>query len=528
MTIIEKEFNVTGICVPTKHYMVDTSKKILRILPLIERGKYFTINRPRQYGKTTTLLFIEKELLKRSDYLCISLSFEGIGDKVFETESSFCQVFIRILANSVKDQDIETSKWLRSRSETTVSFELLSETITDLVLRVSRKIVIMIDEVDKSSNNQLFVSFLGMLRDKYLKQHSGKDQTFYSIVLVGVHDVKSLKLKMASDFTGKLNSPWNIAADFNIDMSFNAGEIANMLTVYSHDKKIEMDIQAIAEKLYFYTSGYPFLVSKMCKIIDEEILPDKNENKWNIDYVDIAYKSITYPAYSTTIFDDLFKNLENNPLLFDLVYKVAVDGEKFALDINNPILNLGILYGIFCNSGDSLKIHNHIFNTRICNYLTSKLETSKSGITEYSYKEDFVDENNQLNMKLVLQKFQKFYKEQFSRKDQKFIEREGRLLFLAFLKPIINGDGYDFKEVTISKENRMDIVVTFQNQRFVIEVKIWYGEEYHQRGLKQLSNYLDTYSQKEGYLLIFDFNIGKQYHEEMIQYADKQIFAVWV
>ena len=91
-------------------------------------------------------------------------------------------------------------------------------------------------------------------------------------------------------------------------------------------KKIEMDIQAIAEKLYFYTSGYPFLVSKMCKIIDEEILPDKNENKWNIDYVDRAYKSITYPAYSTTIFDDLFKNLENNPLLFDLVYKVAIDG----------------------------------------------------------------------------------------------------------------------------------------------------------------------------------------------------------
>ena len=187
------------------------------------------------------MLFIEKELLKRSDYLCISLSFEGIGDKVFETESSFCQVFIRILANSVKDQDIETSKWLRSRSETTVSFELLSETITDLVLRVSRKTVIMIDEVDKSSNNQLFVSFLGMLRDKYLKQHSGKDQTFYSIVLVGVHDVKSLKLKMASDFNGKLNSPWNIAADFNIDMSLNAGEIANMLTVYSHDKGLSIN-----------------------------------------------------------------------------------------------------------------------------------------------------------------------------------------------------------------------------------------------------------------------------------------------
>ena len=523
---MEKRFNVTGNCIPTKHYMVDTSEKIEKILGLIDESLYFTINRPRQYGKTTTLLFLEKELLKLPDYQCISISFEGIGDTVFENEIMFCQSFLELLAENVPDKQFEG--YIFDTVSDTKSFKTLSHKITQIVNHIPQKIVILIDEVDKSLNNQLFVSFLGMLRDKYLKQNSGKDKTFYSVVLAGVHDVKSLKLKIASDFTGKLNSPWNIAADFNIDMSFNAAEIANMLTDYSIDKKIEMDIPAISEKLYFFTSGYPFLVSKMCKIIDEEILPDKDENKWEIDYVDSAYKSITYPAYSTTIFDDLFKNLENNPQLFDLVYKVAIDGEKFALDINNPIVNLGVLYGIFCNSGDSLKIHNHIFNTRICNYLTSKLETSKSGTTEYSFKEDFVDENNQLNMKLILQKFQKFYKEQFSRKDQKFIEREGRLLFLAFLKPIINGDGFDFKEVTISKENRMDIVVTFQNQRFVIELKIWYGEEYHQRGLKQLSNYLDTYSQKEGYLLIFDFNVGKQYHEEMIHFGDKQIFAVWV
>ena len=430
MTVREKEFNVTGICIPAKHYMVDTSKKILRIMPLIEKGKYFTINRPRQYGKTTTLLFLEKELLKLSDYLCISLSFEGIGDTIFENENMFCQTFLELLAENVQNKQFKG--FIFDLIPDTKSFKTLTQKITQIVNHIPQKIVVLIDEVDKSSNNQLFVSFLGMLRDKYLKQDSGKDQTFFSVVLAGVHDVKSLKLKMASDFTGKLNSPWNIAADFNIDMSFNASEIANMLTSYSIEKKIEMDIPAISEKLHFYTSGYPFLVSKMCKIIDEEILPGKDENKWEIEYVNLAYKSITYPAYSTTIFDDLFKNLENNPLLFDLVYKVAIDGEKFALDITNPIVNLGILDGIFCDSGDNLKIHNHIFNTRICNYLTSKLETSKSGTSEYSYKEDFVDENNQLNMKLVLQKFQKFYKEQFSKKDQKFIEREGRLLFLAF------------------------------------------------------------------------------------------------
>jgi len=47
----------------------------------------------------------------------------------------------------------------------------------------------------------------------------------------------------------------------------------------------------------------------------------------------------------------------------------------------------------------------------------------------------------------ILQRFKQFMKEQYSSKDQEFIEHHGRLLFLAFIKPIINGRGFDFKEV---------------------------------------------------------------------------------
>ncbi len=59
---MEKEFNVTGTCIPTMHYMVDTSNKLNKTIKLINRGKYFIINRPRQYGKTTTLYLLEKLL----------------------------------------------------------------------------------------------------------------------------------------------------------------------------------------------------------------------------------------------------------------------------------------------------------------------------------------------------------------------------------------------------------------------------------------------------------------------------------
>ncbi len=90
----------------------------------------------------------------------------------------------------------------------------------------------MIDEVDKSSNNQLFLSFLGMLRNKYLLRNMGKDYTFYSVILAGVHDVKTSKVKIRPDEEHKYNSPWNIASDFDVDMSFSSKEIVTMIDDY--------------------------------------------------------------------------------------------------------------------------------------------------------------------------------------------------------------------------------------------------------------------------------------------------------
>ena len=59
-----REFNDTGVCVPHLHYMADRSAKIKELVALVEKGKYFTINLPRQYGKTTVLVLMEKELEK--------------------------------------------------------------------------------------------------------------------------------------------------------------------------------------------------------------------------------------------------------------------------------------------------------------------------------------------------------------------------------------------------------------------------------------------------------------------------------
>lgn len=76
-----KEFNTEAICIPDMHYMVDISDKIQQIEKLIVHGDYFTINRARQYEKTTMISALSRKL--QNQYLMVRMSFEGVGDTFF-------------------------------------------------------------------------------------------------------------------------------------------------------------------------------------------------------------------------------------------------------------------------------------------------------------------------------------------------------------------------------------------------------------------------------------------------------------
>ena len=86
-----KEFNTTAVCIPTRHYMVDITDKLEEIKGLIDKGEYFTINRARQYGKTTVLNALANYI--KDEYDVLSLDFQNISDGSFDTEGLFVQAF---------------------------------------------------------------------------------------------------------------------------------------------------------------------------------------------------------------------------------------------------------------------------------------------------------------------------------------------------------------------------------------------------------------------------------------------------
>lgn len=82
--------------------------------------------------------------------------------------------------------------------------------------------------------------------------------------------------------------------------------------------------------------------------------------------------------------------------------------------------------------------------------------------------------------------------------------------FILFLKPIINGVGnYSIESQTRDNE-RMDIVIYYRGEQYVLELKLWRGETCNERREEQLSGYLDHFRLKKRYMLSFNFNKKKE------------------
>ena len=524
-----REFNVTGTCIPTAHYMVDTTNKLEQIKNLIDRQKYFTINRGRQYGKTTTLALLDEFLA--AEYTVISISFEGIDVEEFESAATFSQTFIKLIVKALRFTN-EPKEYQDSwKNDKVATFSDLSDHITDMC--EGKKLVLLIDEVDKSSNNRVFLGFLGKLREKYLARARGKDFTFHSVILAGVYDIKNIKLRLVQEGlhtpgigeTTINNSPWNIAADFDVDMSFSAVEIESMLISYDNDHQTGMDISAIAQEIYDYTGGYPVLVSNICKKIDEKL-----DQEWSTQTVRKSVKLIL--KEDTPLFQSIIRTFENDEELAILTYQLLMLKEKAKLSYNvhNPLVAQGARYGYFKEVNGRVVIANKIFEMVLTNYLISLDEQRR--IIEQSHvkaDEDGIITADGFNMQLCLERFAKYYHLYYNDRDVEFLEREASKLLLMFLSSILNGSGFVYIEAGLADGRAMDIVATYHGTQFIVETKIWYGPQKHEEALIQLEGYMDKLSLTEGYLLTFDFRKEKQKQQQWVtRPSGRQIYEVRV
>lgn len=195
--------------------------------------------------------------------------------------------------------------------------------------------------------------------------------------------MKNLKQKLHSEEEHKRNSPWNIAANFDVEMSLSRQGIQGMLQEYEEECRTGMNQEEMADLLYKYTSGYPYLVSRLCKIMDE-----KAEKAWTKSGFLEAVRVLL--SENNMLFESLTGKLADYPELSRVLKELLFSGKDITYNPTNPAINLAGMFGFVKNEGGKAVPANRIFDTLLYNHFLSEDEMRSLEI----YKDTWRKEGN--------------------------------------------------------------------------------------------------------------------------------------
>jgi len=510
-----REFNITGSIIPEEHYYVDLKPALKELMALVEKKKYFVINRPRQFGKTTTLNFLAQRLQAGGEYAPALISFEPFTQRANITEAEF---YLKIAKRIAEELDA-----IAPNSKMPVPAVVERDDFFDWLREICKscKLVLLIDEVDAAPENAV-IGFLAGLREMYLQRSRNRKPAPHAVALAGVHDIKNLKARYRDETkTIGTSSPFNIAIDYELP-AFSRKNIRQYYLQHSAATGQEFEDEAI-NRVYEATNGHPWLVSVLAKLLVEEIVPNRKQ-RIRLDHAERAIQKLLVTPNPN--FDSLFKNARHAslfPIVLDLL-----TGRSREYNILGKNVSLGVKYGIFAAKEQQLILANLIYAQAL--YKHFKEEFEGTGLNDLVAGQRSPERNGHLDFRRVLDKFQAFMKAKGAAvsKHCDFHEATGQLLLLSYLDLLVNGKGWTFKEPQ-SGEGRIDVVCCYGRQKEVVELKLWYGERRYAAGLSQLAKYLDRESLDHGYLFVFDRreNAKRDYSFSEHAVAGKKIQA-WV
>lgn len=230
-----------------------------------------------------------------------------------------------------------------------------------------------------------------------------------------------------------------------------------------------------------------------------------------------------------TLFESLAEKVIDYPELRQILKTLLFQGQKLLYNPDSPGIDLAIMFGFLKVKDDTLMVANRILETRLYNLFLTAPEVQNTATYRYALlnQNQFI-QNGRLNMELVLEKFEVYFDDLFRDQNQTFYEEDGRRYFLLFLRPIINGNGNYYIEARTRNLERTDVIVDYQGEQFVIELKLWRGNAYNSRGEEQLLEYLNYYHLDTGYMLSFNFNKKKKIGLNRIPLKDKLLIEAVV
>ena len=493
----KRHFNTAGPCVPGEHYMLDTRSRCGDLMELIDERKFFVIHAARQTGKTTLLNSLEQELNAGDRFRALYCSLESVQSFTMP-EKGIPAVMdsVRAAIDYHPHFDGLSIDYDALKDRTPASMvRLLFVEICD---RMERPVVVFFDEADCLSNGTL-ITFLRQLRDGYVNRV--RTPFIHSLALVGMRNIRDYKANLRNDNeTLGSASPFNIVTESLTLRNFTREDIAELYGQHTADTGQPFAGSAI-DRAYYWTQGQPWLVNAIAREVVRKILRKDYSVEITPDLIDQAAERIIMRR--DTHIDSLLERLKEKRVrkVIEPVILGEGKGVHRLSDDFEFVRDLGLIREVEGQVEPANPMYAEVIGRVLSYDAQQNMLAGRIGHDAPFY----VGPDGRLEMRQMLEEFQQFWRENSESWCTRFDYREAapHLILMGFLQRVLNGGGRVVREMAAGS-GRLDLCVEYEGGRYPIELKIRRGDKTVREGVSQLSRYLDTLGESEGWLIIFD------------------------
>ena len=468
-------YNTSGPCDPAKHYTVMREALVAEGQKLVDQGRYFTIFSPRQAGKTTWFQFLFRQLQEQR-YTPIWISLEGLrtlGKERFYTALDHLLRRELVVEGITADVPITDA----------FAFQLLfAEPQTK-----TRQLVLVIDEFE-AIPEAVVSEFLHTLRALY---HKRQFHALHSLILVGVSTLAELVVSSAS--------PFNVVDQLQISY-FTFAEVNELIQQHVSESGQIFEAEVI-KAIYDNTQGQPGLVCALCQHLVTKIVPDFRQPV-RMEHFYPTLKHFLTERFDKNILNIVQKAREKQSFML----RVLFDETPIPFNLNEPTIAYLYAHGAIDNIDGFVQVPVPLYSKALIAAFRPLIngETEHFIVSAHETLREYVTPNS-LNLHALLTKYQAYVQRRGFRAFNTEQLKESAWHysldgFLHFFIEQLNGE--IFIKVP-SGRGQTDLLILYQQQKYVIETKIFRSAPQVEKGKQQLADYLTSEGLTEGYYVVF-------------------------
>ena len=514
-----KSFGTSGRVYPDRNYVVLRTEETKDFINRIKAGKYIVLFAPRQTGKTTFFRLALQSLTKEdTNYIPIQLDFQTLREvtpTTFYDELHYMicmqitNVFQQLDCISLDkmNQFLENTKITDHLSMVRFFQQLQNFFNSEFHAPNKVRVVLLIDEFDGISQS-VVSDFLYSLRQIYL---SDVMKCPHSVGIVGVKSIAQLEYDRSI-------SPFNIQDEFRL-LNFTLKQVEELYSQYIQEIGQNIDNEVL-QNIYKQTAGQPFLVNRLGQILTKELKIPKTQTL-NMQHFAKAYTLLL--EEDNTNLSHLITNIRKDRRYEHLLMSILASDEGVRYNLRNELINELSTFGVIKKDDDGMC---EIVNPTYLYCIIQAFKPAVNGLELDYFAEDNIDgfrtylnDSGQIDLEGVLDNFRDFIARagyrvlQVPDTPQEYI---GQHLLLTYLEPFVHIIGAGMYIEVQTGRGKMDLLISHNQKKYVIEVKIWRGDVRYQAGKRQLAAYINTENASKGYYIVFD------HREEPIQRKEKE------